>query len=31
MIQVTCEAAGIRIEGSNKWKTMIQAAAEATI
>ena len=23
------EAAGIRIEGDNKWKTMIQAAAKA--
>ena len=25
------EAAGIRIEGDNKWKTMIQAAAESAI
>ena len=23
-----CEAAGIRIEGDNKWKTIIQAAAK---
>ena len=31
MIQVTCEEAGIRLDFLNKWKTMIQAAAEATI
>ena len=24
-----CKAAGIKIEGDNKWKTIIQAAAKA--